>query len=54
MNNKDNKEILPLERIKICYECENLLPYIKICKICKCIMPLKVRFKKESCPINKW
>ena len=48
MKDKDNN--YPIKRMSICNKCEYLLPYVKVCKICKCVMPLKVRFEKESCP----
>ena len=52
MKDKDNN--YTIKRMSICNKCEHLLPYVKICQICKCIMPLKVRIKEESCPKEKW
>ena len=42
------------KRISICLECEYLVPFLKICKICKCVMPIKVKLQKVKCPKNKW
>lgn len=41
-------------RMSICLNCEQLIPYIKMCKICKCVMPIKVRLKESECPEKKW
>jgi len=35
----------------ICIKCPNLIPYVKICK---CVMPMKVRLKEMICPEKKW
>jgi hypothetical protein len=43
-----------LKRMSICLKCEHLIPLLKVCKICKCVMPLKVKLKEASCPKNKW
>jgi hypothetical protein len=43
-----------LKRMAICIKCPNLIPYVKICKICKCVMPIKVRLKEMICPEKKW
>lgn len=41
-------------RLDICKWCDNYIKMAKMCKICKCIMPMKVRLKNAKCPINKW
>ena len=41
-------------RFNICKECENFNKTMKTCKICGCIMPIKVAFSNFSCPITKW
>lgn len=40
-------------RASICKECEVRTKY-NTCSICGCIIPLKVRLKKSSCPMEKW
>jgi hypothetical protein len=49
----DNKKISK-KRIDICLKCEHLIPFLKVCNICKCLMPLKVKLEKAKCPENKW
>lgn len=41
------------ERYSICKSCPRLTG-LKICSICNCIMPIKVKFAKASCPAGKW
>ena len=41
-------------RLKICEECDSLLRLTKQCKECGCVMPLKVKLEKATCPIGKW
>ena len=45
-----------MSRMRICGECPHMKKGLKIsrCQLCGCILALKARFKKESCPINKW
>jgi hypothetical protein len=45
---------LSLHRYSICKMCENLRSITKTCKICNCIMPLKVKLISSECPIGKW
>jgi len=49
----DDKEISK-KRILTCLKCEHLIPFLKVCNICKCLMPLKVKLKNAKCPENKW
>lgn len=41
-------------RLNICNKCENYNTTTKICKICKCLMPVKTSFSNFSCPDKKW
>lgn len=40
-------------RYEICLKCKNFNK-LKFCKICWCYIPLKIKFKDSTCPINKW
>ena len=42
------------KRYSICKECPNLRAWTKTCKICNCIMPLKVKLIDSECPEGKW
>ena len=42
------------ERYAICRECDEFRSWAKQCKVCKCIMPIKVRLPESVCPIGKW
>lgn len=53
-----NSKILVLkdlaqERYNICKSCPRLNS-VKICTICNCVMPVKVKFAVASCPAGKW
>ena len=41
------------ERYAICKSCPRFT-VLKICSICNCIMPIKVKFAKASCPEGRW
>jgi len=41
-------------RLNICKECDRYNNLMKICKECKCIMPLKVNLVNSTCPVGKW
>ena len=41
------------KRLQICNSCPQLNTF-KVCKLCKCFMPLKARIKSTTCPLNKW
>ncbi len=45
---------LAKNRLTICEECDRLTKVTKQCKECGCIMPLKVKLKKATCPLSKW
>tara|TARA_R100000365_G_C2684104_1_gene28423 strand:+ start:237 stop:506 length:270 start_codon:yes stop_codon:yes gene_type:complete len=40
------------ERYNICRECERF--WGGLCKECGCVMAIKTKFKKFSCPLGKW
>ena len=42
------------ERYSMCKSCEEFDNTFKLCNQCKCFMPVKVQFKRFSCPIKKW
>jgi hypothetical protein len=42
------------ERLSICNGCGRYNSLLKICKECKCFMPIKVNLAGENCPIGKW
>jgi hypothetical protein len=41
-------------RFAICKACPELLPVTNQCKKCGCIMNLKTKIEKATCPIGKW
>ena len=42
------------QRFAICEDCDRLLSVTKQCKECGCIMPIKVKLKLATCPLEKW
>ena len=40
------------ERLSVCNSC--VKKKLNICLECLCVIPLKVRIKDTSCPLNKW
>lgn len=52
-----NPDLVPEEvfraRIQTCLECSERAP-INVCRVCKCIIPLKARFTKSDCPRSRW
>jgi hypothetical protein len=42
------------ERMDICRQCEFYNPMLSRCRICGCIMKLKVKLPGTKCPLNKW
>ena len=42
------------KRLQICERCQYLDKRIKVCKVCKCFMPLKARAPGAKCPKNLW
>jgi hypothetical protein len=43
-----------LTRIKICQACPKRVKSVNVCGVCKCIIPLKARFTRSSCPEGRW
>jgi hypothetical protein len=41
-------------RYDVCLECDRLITATKQCKECGCVMPLKVKLERATCPIGKW
>lgn len=41
-------------RLDICESCDEFNGSTKICGICKCFMPAKVRLNLQACPKGKW
>ncbi len=41
-------------RWNICLECPYLIPSVKMCKQCGCVMKFKTKLRQASCPISKW
>jgi len=46
-------EKIAIMRMETCLECKELTKR-KICGLCGCYMPAKVRSKKSKCVIDKW
>lgn len=42
------------ERYDICKSCPELIRSTSQCKQCGCIMKLKTRLQKATCPLGKW
>jgi hypothetical protein len=41
-------------RMSICVECPSLLKLTNQCKECGCVMSLKTKLEKATCPLGKW
>jgi hypothetical protein len=41
-------------RYDICKSCPELIDLTKQCKQCGCVMPLKTKLLKATCPLEKW
>ena len=41
-------------RMEICKSCDRFQQELRFCKECGCFMPVKVKFVKSVCPLNKW
>lgn len=41
-------------RMSICLECPSLLKLTNQCKECGCVMSLKTKLEKATCPLGKW
>ncbi len=42
------------DRYEICKSCEHLRGPARQCKLCWCVMPLKVLMPAATCPAGKW
>lgn len=42
------------KRLVICRECDKYIKLAKVCKECRCFMPMKARLRKSKCPLEKW
>jgi hypothetical protein len=42
------------KRYSICNSCDNFLHKTKMCKKCRCYMPIKVILANAMCPISQW
>lgn len=42
------------KRIEICKSCPKFSKITNQCKLCGCIMGLKVKLSAASCPLGKW
>lgn len=52
-NKRASKEVYK-SRINICEGCEHLIPLLKQCFKCGCLMEIKTRITDAQCPIGKW
>jgi hypothetical protein len=41
-------------RMSVCEQCPSLLKITNQCKECGCIMKLKTKLMKATCPLDKW
>ena len=44
---------LQKSRLIICNACEHYTS-LKVCKKCKCFIPLKAKLRRTECPLGKW
>jgi hypothetical protein len=51
---KTVSEIIKLQRLTICNNCDDFNKKIKTCKQCGCYMPAKTMFAASECPLSKW
>lgn len=47
-------ENIAIERLSICKSCPELIKTTHQCKKCGCLMHLKTKLKKATCPLEKW
>ena len=48
------EEVEATRRYDICKACPELIDLTKQCKQCGCVMPLKTKLAKATCPLSKW
>lgn len=41
------------QRYDICKSCPRLTA-LRLCAMCNCVMPVKVKFAQAECPVGKW
>jgi hypothetical protein len=49
-----SNEQTQLNRMHLCAECKSFEPELARCKLCGCLMKIKVRIDAARCPIGKW
>tara|TARA_R100001086_G_scaffold249397_1_gene189004 strand:+ start:442 stop:741 length:300 start_codon:yes stop_codon:yes gene_type:complete len=54
MNRSPKGKVSAKTKLDTCKKCENYIKKLSMCKICKCIMVLKVNIPNQQCPIGKW
>ena len=42
------------KRFAICTVCPKMNKTMKVCKVCGCFLPGKIKFAKSECPEGKW
>ncbi len=47
-------EDVQIARFQICDACPELIKMTTQCKQCGCIMKLKTKLEKATCPLGKW
>jgi hypothetical protein len=47
-------EEVATERLSICKACPELIRATHQCKKCGCLMHLKTKLEKATCPLGKW
>ena len=53
-NVERSSEVEAERRMSICQECPSLLKLTNQCKECGCVMNLKTKLEKATCPLGKW
>ena len=53
-NVERSSEVEAERRMSICVECPSLLKLTNQCKECGCVMSLKTKLEKATCPLGKW
>lgn len=52
VNNVSSEEFN--RRLSICRNCDELLPVVEMCKVCKCLVNKKAEFAYAECDLGKW
>jgi hypothetical protein len=47
-------ENISIQRLSICHGCPEFIKTTNQCKKCGCIMSLKSKLEKATCPLGKW